>query len=99
MLKNNYKIKYSSAFRPLTKGIHEIWAVFKIIDRILAQKKNKKMRREIPISQIIEQLQQLPPEAKIIVDTKTEIKITGFVVQRADDKNKAKQIAEIIIPK
>jgi len=57
------------------------------------------MRREIPLSQIIEQLQQLPPEALIIVDTKAEVKITGFVIQRADDKNKAKQITEIIIPK
>jgi hypothetical protein len=56
------------------------------------------MRREIFIQNIIEELQKLPPESKIIVDTKTDIKITGFVVQRMDEKNKAKQITELIVP-
>ena len=55
------------------------------------------MRRDTPISEIIRELQKLPESAKIVVDTKNEVQVVGFVLKRKDNNNK--QISEIIVPK
>ena len=54
------------------------------------------MKRDITVKEIIEELQQLPPEAKITVDTKLDMRIVGFVLAKKDN---ARQISEIILPK
>jgi hypothetical protein len=54
------------------------------------------MRRDITIAEIIENLKKLPSNAKIVVDTKHDVEIVGFVVKRKDGN---KQITEIVIPK
>lgn len=55
------------------------------------------MRRDITLPEIIEELNKLPKTAKITVDTKTEMKVVGFILKRMDNDNK--QISEIVIPK
>jgi hypothetical protein len=55
------------------------------------------MRRDIPVSDIIRELQKLPTTAKIVVDTIKEVQVVGIVVKRTD--NSTKQIADIIVPK
>lgn len=55
------------------------------------------MRRDIPLSTIIRELQKLPESAKITVDTIKEVQVVGLVLKRTDNNNK--QIAEIIVPK
>jgi len=55
------------------------------------------MRRDIPISDIIRELQKFPESAKIVIDTVKEVQIVGFVLKRKDNNNK--QISEIIVPK
>ena len=55
------------------------------------------MRRDIPISDIIRELQKLPESAKIVIDTKNEVQVVGFVLKRKDNNNK--QISEITVPK
>ncbi|MBN1757741.1 MAG: hypothetical protein JW863_05460 [Chitinispirillaceae bacterium] len=54
------------------------------------------MKRDITIPEIIALLQQLPQNARITVDTKSEVKIVGIVVERTD---KVRQIAEIVVPR
>jgi len=54
------------------------------------------VKRDITVKEIIEELKQLPPEAKITVDTKLEMRVVGFVLAKKDN---ARQISEIITPK
>jgi hypothetical protein len=54
------------------------------------------MKREIPVETVIRELQQLPPSAKIIVDTQAEVKIIGVITACKDG---GKQIAEFVVPK
>ena len=54
------------------------------------------MKREIPISQIIEHLKEYPVSTKITIDTKSEVTIAGFIIQRKDG---SKQLSELEVPK
>jgi adenine C2-methylase RlmN of 23S rRNA A2503 and tRNA A37 len=71
--------------------------VFLIIDQGCTFNRSRRelMKRDIPITEIIAQLQKLPPNAKITIDTKSDVAIVGVVVERED---RVRQIAEIIIP-
>ena len=51
------------------------------------------MKKEITITEIIEMLKKVPKTSKIIIDTKNDVEVVGFVIKRQDG---SKQLADLI---